>query len=292
MAEPAHRLIELAPAKVNLALHIVGRRSDGYHLLDSLVAFADVGDELRFSPLPEALGLDLKVTGPFASEIDPGPANKVWQTWQALAARCPSAPGIAIELVKNLPVASGLGGGTADAAATLRGLMQIWKISLGRDDLIELAASLGADVPASLASSAQRMNGVGERLTPLAGWQPLPAVLVNPGVACLTAEVFQAVGLPRGKPAFEGLPPGVMAADMAWLGRCRNDLQDTAIARLPVIAEVLTSLDRCPGIGVARMSGSGATCFGAFSSPEAAQDAARRVAGARPDWWVRQTLLR
>jgi 4-diphosphocytidyl-2-C-methyl-D-erythritol kinase len=293
MAEASHRLIEFAPAKVNLALHIVGRRLDGYHFLDSLVAFADVGDELTFSRRSRSAGIELTVSGPFASRIDPGPSNKVWQTWQALADRSPSTPsGIAITLVKNLPVASGLGGGTADAAATLRGLMRLWDLSLPNDAVVEIAAALGADVPVSILSAAQHMSGVGEKLTPLVGWRPLPAVLVNPGVACPTAEMFEAVGLPRDKPAFAGLPPGVMAADVAWLRRCRNDLQETAIARSPVIAEVLAMLERCPGIEVARMSGSGATCFGVFSARQSARHAAAWIAGDRPAWWVRETTLR
>ncbi|MDP9138885.1 MAG: 4-(cytidine 5'-diphospho)-2-C-methyl-D-erythritol kinase, partial [Pseudomonadota bacterium] len=210
MADIATRLTEFAPAKVNLALHVVGRRSDGYHTLDSLVAFADVGDQLHFAPLRGPAELRLSVTGPFAAVVDSGPSNKVWQSWRTLSDRYPAtASGIAIELVKNLPVASGLGGGTADAAATLRGLARCWRLSPDRRDLMAIASSLGADVPVSILSTAQRMNGIGETVVPLPGWRPVPAVLVNPGVACLTSEVFQAADLPLGKPAFAELPAGI-----------------------------------------------------------------------------------
>ena len=293
MADTATRLVEFAPAKVNLALHVVGRRSDGYHTLDSLVAFADVGDELHFSPLPGPAGIRLSVSGPFAAGLDGGPSNKIWQSWRELADRYPaSAAGVSIGLVKNLPVASGLGGGTADAAATLRGLIRCWNVSPGRSDLVAISSSLGADVPVSILSTAQRMNGIGETVAPLAGWRPVPAVLVNPDVKCLTADIFRAANLPLGKPAFAGLPAGIERADVAWLRSCRNDLQEIAISRLPVIAEVITLLNGCPGIEIARMSGSGAACFGAFNSTGAARKAAATISRARPDWWVRSTTLR
>jgi 4-diphosphocytidyl-2-C-methyl-D-erythritol kinase len=286
-------LTEFAPAKVNLALHVVGRRHDGYHTLDSVVAFADVGDELHFSPSRESSGIQLSVTGPFAAAVDSGPSNTVWQSWRALRDRHASkAAGIAIELVKNLPVASGLGGGTADAAAALRGLLRCWHLSLSNKELLAVAASLGADVPVSIRSTAQHMNGIGEAVSPLARWRPLSAVLVNPGAECLTSDIFQSSGLPLGEPAFGGLPPGVMSADVAWLRQCRNDLQHIAIGRLPVIAETIAMLERCPGIEMARMSGSGATCFGVFPTPSEARDAARSISRARPRWWVRETTLR
>ncbi len=287
------RHVEFAPAKINLALHVVGRRLDGYHALDSFVAFADVGDELHFSESPDRRGLHLSITGPFAAALDDGPSNMVRKSWDALADRCPfEAPGMRIDLVKNLPIASGLGGGTADAAATLRGLIHCWTLTIARSELNSLAVSLGADVPVSILSTAQRMNGIGETLEPLADWRPTPAVLVNPGIQCLTADVFRAANLPPGEPAFPGLPPGAGHADAAWLRQCRNDLQTTAITLLPVIGEVIASLERCAGIEVARMSGSGATCFGLFDSEAPARAAAAEIALEHPDWWVRQTTLR
>jgi 4-diphosphocytidyl-2-C-methyl-D-erythritol kinase len=197
-----------------------------------------------------------------------------------------------IDLVKNLPVASGLGGGTADAAATLRGLMHCWRLAIPRGEINSIAASLGADVPVSILSTAQRMNGIGETVVPFADWRPTPAVLVNPGIECPTADVFRAARLPEGKSAFPGLPPSARQADIAWLRQCRNDLQTTAVALFPVIAEVIDLLESCAGIGIARMSGSGATCFGVFQSEAAARAAAAGLALARPDWWVRQTKLR
>jgi 4-diphosphocytidyl-2-C-methyl-D-erythritol kinase len=271
----------LAPAKVNLALHVTGRRGDGYHLLDSLVVFADYGDRLTVAPADE---LTLEITGPFAAGLAVTEDNLVLR-----AARLfPGSRGARLGLEKNLPVASGIGGGSADAAAALHLLSAHWAT-----DLPDLAAtiSLGADVPVCLAGRATRMRGIGEDLAPVPAFPPLDAVLVNPGVAVSTPDVFRRLST-RDTPPLPDLPEGGRrAAWMDWLDATRNDLEAPARALAPGIGEVIDALATSAGCRLARMSGSGATCFGLFGSGEAADSAAAALAGAHPEWWVRKVML-
>ncbi|NNE51974.1 MAG: 4-(cytidine 5'-diphospho)-2-C-methyl-D-erythritol kinase [Sulfitobacter sp.] len=254
-----------APAKVNLTLHVTGQRADGYHLLDSLVAFADVGDRIGLS---EASEMSLEVTGPFATGVPADARNSVWQA--ALRGVTPYA----ISLEKNLPNGAGIGGGSADAAAILR--------HLGKG---EAAANLGADVPVCLLSRAQRMRGIGEVLEPVQGLPPLYAVLANPGVSIATPVIFQALVEKDNPPMPEALPRFADAAALIeWLQDTRNDLEVPALKELPVVGEVLAALRELGPL--ARMSGSGATCFGLFGTRTEAERAAKALAAAHPGWWV------
>ena len=273
--------VEAASAKINLFLHVVGRRADGYHVLDSLAVFAGVGDRLRASP---ADGLSLAIDGPFGSALHAEPDNLVLRAARALAAEAGVEARAHLLLEKNLPVASGIGGGSADAAAALRLLCRLWGIAPEPAVLARLAAGLGADVPVCLAGRATRMGGVGEVLDPAPALPECGLVLVNPGVGLSTADVFRA--RTEGFSPAAVLPAGwvdaaSMAADLAAL---RNDLEPPAVALRPVIAEVLAALAGTPGCLLARMSGSGATCFGLFPTVSAAAVAANGLA--RPGWWV------
>ncbi len=273
-------LTESAPAKVNLFLHVLGRRGDGYHLLDSLVVFAEVGDMLRAEP---AEALSLTVDGPFAGALGADQDNLVQRAARALAAEVGIAASGRLILSKRLPVASGIGGGSADAAAALRLLCRLWRIEPDPAVLARLAGGLGADVPVCLAGRASRMGGIGERLDPAPALPACGIALVNPGIALATAEVFRTR---RGAWSGQAKLPASWcdAGDMADdLRRQRNDLQPPAIALLPVIGEVLSALEAAPGCLLARMSGSGATCFGLFADEEAAARAASGLQ--RPGWW-------
>lgn len=265
-----------APAKINLTLHVTGRRADGYHLLDSLVAFADVGDRLR---AVEAATLTLAITGPQAAQLPVQDDNLVLRAARLLGA----GRGAAITLDKVLPVASGIGGGSADAAATLRMLAGLWGLPLPPQPAL---LSLGADVPVCLAGHAVRMTGVGEGLEP-ATLPPAWLVLANPGVAVPTPAVFAALTRRDHAPMPRSLPRLVSTADLAaFLLMMRNDLEAPAMQIAPAIARCKAALSALPGCHVARMSGSGATCFGLFSDPLTAAAAARALQAAEPGWWV------
>lgn len=266
-------LREFAPAKINLALHVTGQRADGYHLLDSLVVFAGVGDWVSVAP---AERLSLTVTGPFGAGLADAD-NLVLRV-----ARCLGVDA-AIVLDKQLPIASGIGGGSADAAATLRALCAMAGVAL--PDAAAVLA-LGADVPVCLAGVPLRMQGVGEVLTRLPRLPECYVVLVNPGVAVSTPEVFKA--LPRkDNPAMAALPECGSAVELAaWLRDQRNDLEAPAIGLAPVIAAVKAALEARPGCLLARMSGSGATCFGLFASMALAEAAAGALRKDAPTWWV------
>ena len=273
-------MIEPALAKVNLFLHIVGRRADGYHLLDSLVVFAQAADVLR-AELADTLSLS--VDGPFAAALAPEPDNLVLRAARALAVEAGVTPRARLLLQKNLPVASGIGGGSADAAAALRLLCRLWRIAPDPAALDRLAAVLGADVPVCLAAQPSRMAGAGERLAPAPAMPECGIVLVNPGIAVATADIFRArqgpwssaAVLPASWPDAAG-----MAADLA---RSRNDLEPVAVALQPVIGNILSALAATPDCLLARMSGSGATCFAIFATPEEAVAAAEKID--RPGWW-------
>ncbi len=284
------RRVAFAAAKVNLSLHVLGRRADGLHDLDSLVGFADVGDRLAFTP---GAPLGLTVEGPMAAGLSAGPDNLVRRAASAFAAAYPGSRLGHFTLDKRLPLASGIGGGSADAAAALRLLAAENGVAPDDPALHALAAGLGADVPVCLAGHACRMRGTGERIEPLA-LPPLAAVLVNPGTAVPTPAVFRALGLAPGEAHAAGVPslaaPLTGEALLSHLAAHRNDLAPPAIAIAPAIADVLVAL-RGAGARLARMSGSGATCFGLFETPQRAADAADRIAAAHPAWWVAATLL-
>lgn len=281
----------LAPAKVNLYLHVTGRRPDGYHLLDSLVAFADIGDRLEVTAAPEGR-LSLEVSGPFAGAIDVGAEdNLVLRAARALrdALDLPEA-GAHIRLEKCLPVTAGLGGGSADAAATLRLLQRLWSRRLAPEALRAVALGLGADVPVCLASRPSHMAGIGEILTPLAGavgGEAAPGiVLVNPRLPLSTPAVFRALAGRFGPAApMTGWPAGLPALveDLRWR---RNDLQAPAEALCPSVAEILAALKAADGVVLARMSGSGATCFGLCADRHAALAAAETLRRVNAGWWV------
>lgn len=290
MISAAGEQTAFASAKVNLALHVTGRRPDGYHELDSLVAFADVGDELRVTP---AADFSLTVRGPFAATVPAGADNLVWRAAVAVVERWPEvfAP-LAITLTKNLPAVAGLGGGSADAAAVLRAMSVIADRPPPPNELAALALSLGADVPVCLHARAARMRGIGEIVTPLAAWPELPAVLANPGVAAPTAEVFAALGGPSGRP----LPPLPARIDreaaIHWLAQTGNDLQPAAVSLHSAIGHCLRELAVLPGRRLVRMSGSGATCFALFDDAATARAAARSLKRRHADWWVVDAILR
>ena len=278
-----------APAKINLYLHVVGRRPDGYHLLDSLIAFADIGDWVTATP---AHRLSLSIAGPEAAALaGPGDDNLVLRAAQLLAAAIersvPAATpsGAALHLDKFLPVASGIGGGSSDAAAALRALDHLWRPPVAGDALTALALQLGADVPACLAARPVWVGGVGERIEPAAGLPPAGIVLANPRRMLPTAAVFQArhgAFSPYGR--FAPMPGDAVGLGTA-LAACRNDLTAAAVALAPEIAPVLESLARLPGALLARMSGSGATCFALFYDRRAAVAAQRLLARSEPAWW-------
>jgi len=279
----------LAPAKINLALHVTGRRDDGYHLLDSLVAFTAFGDRVHAA----ASDTDrFSITGRYAAGIPDGGDNLVLRARDLLRRLSPHQPcgPVDIRLEKNLPVASGVGGGSSDAAATLLALLRLWNLPLAQDQLADAALALGADLPMCLAARPLVARGIGEMLTP-AALSALPLVLANPGIAVPTPAVFRALGR-RNNPPLRALPrvsgPQEMAA---WLDITRNDLEAPARVTAPAIGDALDAL-RQEGAAVARMSGSGATCYGLFADMPSARDAANAIAARRPDWFVVATRTR
>ncbi len=275
---------ERARAKVNLFLHVLGRRADGYHLLDSLAVFPDVADVVSMT---HADALQLEVTGPFGAALSGGD-NLVLRAARALLAAAPATHGAALALDKHLPVASGIGGGSADAAAALRLLNRVWGLGLSAPQLAAIALGLGADVPVCLASEPARMGGVGELIGVAPALPDCGIVLVNPGVPVATADVFRTRTEAFSEPAT--LPPRwadarALAADLALLS---NDLEAPAIQLCPPIGNALAWLHTQPGCRFARMSGSGATCFGLFDSAAAAAAAATPPRG----WWAWGGALR
>ena len=273
-------LRELAPAKINLTLHVTGRRADGYHLLDSLVVFADVHDSVSARA---ADGLKLSIDGTFGRTLSGDADNLVLRAARALAEAAGVDAAASLHLCKDLPVASGIGGGSSDAAAALRLLSRLWGVTLPQDGMAALAATLGADVPVCLDRQARRMAGVGEVLSHAPDLPMCGLVLVNPGHALSTQAVFRARGGGFSPPAVWPAAWDDATAMAADLARGTNDLQAAAIGLCPAIGEVLEVLWREPGTLLARMSGSGATCFAVFASAAAAQAAASGLA--RPGWW-------
>ncbi|MGV6873429.1 4-(cytidine 5'-diphospho)-2-C-methyl-D-erythritol kinase [Pseudochelatococcus sp. B33] len=287
-------LAERAPAKINLTLHVLGRRLDGYHELDSLVVFSGFGDALRLLPGPT---LSLSVDGPTAEAAGAGGDNLVLRAARALMARRDGLRTGAFFLTKRLPVAAGIGGGSSDAAAALRLLARANDIAIDDPVLHETARATGSDVPVCLEPRGRRMSGAGERIGEALGLPALCAVLVNPRVAVATPQVFAALALRNGESVAGAEHPsvarGISRQELAdLLARARNDLEAPASRLAPVISEALAMLRGIPGCGLARMSGSGATVFGLFDGRCDASRAARILARSRPDWWVRPAVLR
>jgi 4-diphosphocytidyl-2-C-methyl-D-erythritol kinase len=285
-----------APAKLNLYLRVVGRRPDGYHELDSLVAFAEIGDVVRAAPAPAGdTDISLTVDGPFADSLTrAGPAadNLVLRAARALSQLTGGRRGARLRLTKTLPVASGIGGGSADAAATLQALIALWGVRPEPAALHALALGLGADVPVCLAGHACRMQGIGERLTALDPLPAMPLLLVNPGRPLATKAVFGARAGDFSPPLAALAVPSDAAALADLVQRGGNDLEPPARALLPDIGAVLAALRAAPGCQVAAMSGSGATCFGLFDRPETAALAAGYLRAGNPGWWTEATRLK
>lgn len=273
-----------APAKLNLYLHVLGKRGDGYHFLDSLVAFASLSDTLRFRP---ARPLQLSVSGPFAAALGemPEAENIVLRAARRLAEFASVQQGAAIALTKNLPVAAGIGGGSADAAAALLGLARLWKLRIETEEMARLGLALGADVPVCLEGRATFVGGIGERLTPAAGLAPAGLLLVNPGLPLSTAAVFRAHGGRYSAAAPMAAVPADAEALAQFLSMRRNDLTEAAMGLLPAIGEVLEAIGQSNGCLLARMSGSGPTCFGLYRDQAAAEIAAASIRRG-PGWWV------
>lgn len=293
----ASELVEDARAKVNLTLRVVGRRIDGYHDLESVVAFADCADHLSLTVGPE---LDLTTTGPLAQACGELADNLVLKAARLLKKRVPDLKVGSFTLEKVLPVAAGIGGGSADAAAALRLLARANGLAIDDPHLIEVAQLTGADVPVCLGSRACVMTGVGETLLPLA-LPKLPCVLVNPRVAVATKDVFAALGLRNGEllvGATDVIQAIVWPEDGApargWIeafASGANDLEGPATKIQPIIGEVLAALGEADGVRLTRMSGSGATCFAIFDDGAAAQTAAQKIQFAHPQWWVHAGVL-
>lgn len=268
---------EFAAAKVNLFLHVLGRRADGYHDLDSLVVFAEVGDAVELSQNDTHR---LTVDGPFAQDVPIDSSNLASRAVAALGDALGRGDGVHVHLTKNLPVAAGLGGGSADAAAVLRGLARLWETGPSMA-FPAVAQALGADVPVCLRSRAAQMSGIGDVVMPVDFDAPLALVLVNCGAAVATGRVFAqthrygAAAAPLGERTIQ-----------SWVQGQRNDLEAAALALVPEIAQSIEFLEQQPGCTVGRMSGSGATCFGLFESMPAAESAAAAIRAVRPTWWV------
>jgi 4-diphosphocytidyl-2-C-methyl-D-erythritol kinase len=276
---------EHAPAKINLFLHVGTKRADGFHPLQSLAVFTDMGDTLAMEPAPE---LSLRIEGPFAAGLDGEGDNLVLR-----AARALGPGGAALRLTKNLPVASGIGGGSSDAAAALRGLRQSWGMQIDDAALRDIAAGLGSDIPVCVDAVPSFMEGRGEILRAVQALPRVAMMLVNPGVAVPTKDVFAALAERSGVDMT--LPAGRFGdtADLLrFLETTRNDLEAPARQIQPVIGEVLVAMAALPGALLTRMSGSGATCFGIFADDDCCVRAAALLKRSHPDWWIAPTFVR
>ncbi|MHB8885602.1 MAG: 4-(cytidine 5'-diphospho)-2-C-methyl-D-erythritol kinase [Methylovirgula sp.] len=292
LTEPV-RLTERAPAKINLTLHVLGRRPDGYHALESLVAFTRSGDTLSFVP---GDALKLSVSGPTAPASGDVAANLVVKAAQSLAARIEGLKLGSFHLIKNLPVAAGIGGGSSDAAAALRLLAKANDIGLEDPRLLEAAAATGADIPVCLAARARMMTGIGENLGPILQLPRLPVLIVNPRQALETKSVFARMNIALGAETGYGAHPQIAsgmdyAGLIAALKKGRNDMEDAACVLAPVVGDVLAILAAAPGCKLARMSGSGSTCFALFPDCRAVARAKRTILKAHPEWWVKAAML-
>lgn len=285
-------LEDTAPAKINLTLRILGKRQDGYHELESLVTFTSLGDRVTLRP-GAPLGLD--VSGPTAQQAGPVADNLVLKAARLLAERVPGLTFGAFDLIKRLPAGGGLGGGSSDAAAALRLLARVNGLALDDPRLAEAALKTGADVPVCLDPKPRIMRGVGERLSAPVSLPPLFAVLVGPGFPLATRDVFSNLGLApgerRGEPTADGDLPSDANGFYEYLAENGNDLEPPAIRLAPAVGELIDRLRRLRGCRLARMSGSGSTCFALFDDPRAAADAALTLGTSHPSWWVQATAL-
>ncbi|MGE0735101.1 MAG: 4-(cytidine 5'-diphospho)-2-C-methyl-D-erythritol kinase [Alphaproteobacteria bacterium] len=291
LAPPVAPVVEPACAKINLFLHILGKRKDGYHLLDSLVVFADVHDTIEVRP---AKSLSLTVKGPFAAALKKSGAtrnNLVLRAARALQKAAKVRSGAAIALTKRMPVASGIGGGSADAAATLRALARLWQLNVDDAAMAKIGLALGADVPVCLAGKAAYVGGVGDALAPASVLPAAPMVLVNPGIAVPTKTVFKRRTGAFSEPGRFADPARNATALGILLARTHNDLTVPALGIAPVIADIIARLFAQPGCSIARMSGSGATCYGIFETDAQAEAAAAALRAMHRKWWVQQTQL-
>ncbi len=284
-AAPNGAITVTAPAKINLTLHICGRRADNYHLLDSLVVFAGTGDRITVSP---ANDLRLTITGPFGAALASEPNNLVFRAARLLAATHKITRGAAIVLEKNLPVASGIGGGSADAAATLIACGRLWGVDPRTLSDRDIAASLGADVPVCLRGVPAFMSGIGEVIDIAPALPDAWLVLANPGEPLATKDVFAALAgrfsAAMDRVAFNNFAGAESLANVLKL--YGNDLMAPALEILPAIKPVLRALEQAPGCLLARLSGSGPTCFGLFADAQAATLAAAQMHANHPKWWV------
>ena len=272
-----------AAAKLNLYLHVTGKRADGYHLLDALIAFVDAHDTLK---LTRSEHLSFRVSGPFAEGLGDSESNLVVRAARALADAAGKKPHVDLHLVKRLPVASGIGGGSADAAACLKGLAQLWGLDPATSAVRAVAASLGADIPCCVDGRAGFMGGIGTEMSPAPRLPPTWVVLANPGIALSTAEVYRGRTGGFSRAARFSEAPEDAAALAVLLTARHNDLTTPALARVPEIHQVLGALEGSAGCLLARMSGSGATCFGLYADAAGATRAAKTIGAANPDWWV------
>lgn len=283
----------LAPAKVNLFLHIIGRRDDGYHLLESVFAFADFGDRITVQSAPD---LNFSVTGRFASVCRragcDGGKNIAARAAAMLRQLSGTSAGAKITLEKNLPLSAGLGGGSSDAAAALKALQVLWRVEPDEEQLVELALELGSDVPACLVGEPSFVAGIGELITPLEIFEDINCVLVNPLKPLSTPGVFQTFA-DSGRAFTQPLALTPEVTEDLWtlLRGSHNDLQGPALGMCDEIGEILGALQAAEGTLLARMSGSGATCYGLYKTREAAGAAARAIATAHPGWWVKACML-
>jgi len=278
----------LAPAKINLFLHITGKREDGYHLLQSLMIFVDVGDELHFSPHD---GMFIDVEGPFSTELQDPHKNLVYKAAQALAEEYKIKPAASIRLKKNLPVASGMGGGSTDAATALIGLVKLWALPEETARLQKIAQKLGADVPACLMRKPVWAEGIGEKMTRLPDMPGMHFVLLNPLTPTPTPDVFRQFRSKFSPPLqFTGRRK-TMHEWIADLKMYRNDMTDAAMQVSPAIKPALQALADTPNCHFARLSGSGATCFGVYDHREAATAAVNKLRMQFPNWWISQANL-
>ena len=283
MSSETGPVTEFAPAKLNLYLHVLGRDQRGYHLLDSLVVFADFGDTIT---VQSADRLFMEITGPFGHGLEADAGNLAWKAAQAMSAIAGRPASLFIQLTKNLPVASGIGGGSSDAAAVLRGLCRLWDLDVSGEPVMQAARALGSDVPVCLAAQSRFMGGVGDLLDPCPTLPRCSVLMVNPGMALPTRDVFEARQGPFAPSGRFDVTPGSVAELAHILSQRGNGLATAAVSLQPAIETVLERLEQQPGCLLSRMMGSGATCLGLFGTEGEAEAAAMTIKGHHPEWWV------
>ncbi len=296
MSDTQTRLINVfAPAKINLYLHVTGRLESGYHTLDSLVAFADIGDHITIQPADE---LSFDITGPYARafskmahDTSRASENLVIRAIHGLSEMMGEKPNVKIKLHKNLPLSSGIGGGSSDAAATLWGLLELWEIPSASPSLQGMMSRLGADVPVCFACQPKRIRGIGDVLDSVPHLPEIPIVLVNPLKQCATAEVFAFFSGAYKEPIPLPEDLGTYNSLISFLKEHENDLHKAACQIVPEIDNISNTLSSQKGCGLARLSGSGATCFGLFEDEAHAKMAVQNIRQDNPDWWVKTGWL-